>query len=314
LNLEGDLLYDSEGSTSGILTLGTGPQETFQIVYEAVDDAGNKLAHTVELVIKDKEEPADISECPEDAVYIVEEHETGHEHTWTVPRITKDNCLETNPMGYPAAVETHKIEPGHHFPFGTALVSYVLEDPAGNAYEKGCDFSVTVKQKIVDPPWLKCPTDINIQTIENADFGILPHLNGEARQNKVDLPITYDHGVNAGMPFHFGVTHVVARTESASHLATCSFKVTVGDIQRPKVDGRQYRCENVDSELAEPYGVCEGPKLDISKDPAYRDTHKYTITGTVNVATGCCNDAHGTKYECVYGGGDWTSKYCMPAQ
>jgi len=114
------------------------------------------------------------------------------------------------------------------------------------------------------------------------------------------------------MPFHFGHTHITAHTESGTHIAECTFKVTVNDKQRPKVDGRVYRCMDMDSSKVEPFGVCDGPKPVITKDADFPDTHHYTTDRLEHVSKACCQDAHGADFECSEGGEGWGFKYCLP--
>jgi len=313
-NLAHDTLYDSEGETTGILNLGAGASETYQINYVATDEAGNFNSHVVELSLHDLESPTEIHDCPEDAYYEIDDDDTMHvhPHTWVIPTVSKDNCLPYHPMDFPASTERSGFVPGHEFPLGATLVAYDITDPAGNAYGAGCDFTVTVKQRVTDPVWMECPDDITIETEADADFGILPELTGKAEQNGVELEVTYDHGVTAGMPFHFGTTHLTMRTESGTHLAECTFKITVNDRQRPKVDGRIYRCMDMDTDDAEPFAVCEGPLPSITKDVNFIDTHQYIVDKIATVGKACCDDVHGVSYTCYNGGEGWTSSYCTP--
>jgi len=312
-NLAGDVLYDTTGETTGILMLGNGPTESYQIVYIATDASGNEETHTVELKLQDNEAPTDIQNCPPDAYYEVEDGTLTKEHSWELPTVSKDNCIQYHPNEYPVAVEKSGLTSGHEFPLGATIVSYALADPSGNAYTAGCDFTVIVKQKVADPVWMQCPDDIVIDTEQDAEFGILPELTGTATQHEIDYPVTYDLGVTAGMPFHFGSTHLTMRTESGTHLAECTFKVTVNDKQKPKVDGRVYRCLDMDSDDAEPYAVCDGPKPVITKDDQFVDTHQYTVDKIDTISSECCDDVHGAKYTCSEGEETWTSSYCIPA-
>jgi len=316
-SLSGEILYDSASSSTGVLSLGKGPAETYQIVYTATDPAGNQVTHTVELQLKDNESPDSIQDCPEDAYFEVEGSRGSftHPHSWTLPSISKDNCLKYQPELFPVADERHGIEPGHEFQLGATVVAYDIRDPAGNAFVKGCDFTVTVKQKVTDPVWMQCPEDITIETEQDAEFGILPELTGSATQHDEVLDVTYDQGVASGQPFHFGTTILTMRTESGTHLAECTFKVTVNDKQRPKVDGRVYRCLDMDTDDVEPFGVCEGSKPDITKDSAFVDTHQYTVNKMTTVSKACCDDVHGSSYSCATGNTDgtpWSFKYCTP--
>jgi len=315
-SLAGEILYDSAGGNSGVLTLGKGPAETYQVVYTATDAAGNQVTHTVELQLKDAENPTTIQNCPEDAYYEIDDDVHTHPHSWKLPTIAKDNCLPYHPDQFPIAVERSSFASGHEFPLGATVVAYDLEDPSGNAYVQGCDFTVIVKQRVSDPVWMQCPEHIVIETEPDAEFGILPELTGTATQDDVKLDVTYDHGVESGMPFHFGTTILTMRTESGTHLAECTFKVTVNDKQRPKVDGRVYRCLDMDTDDVEPFGVCEGSKPDITKDAAFVDTHQYTVNKMLTVSKACCDDVHGAKYTCADGvtdGTPWNFKYCTPA-
>jgi len=327
-SLSGEILFDSETSNSvGELTIGAGLSESYEIVYTAIDATGHEVAHAVELFLSDQEKPSAITGCPADESYEVGEDETGAVHTWELPSITKDNC--NGRATFPLAHEVNNLAPGHNFPFGSTVVNYVLKDAAGNAYAPGCDFTVTVKQHVIDPPWMECPHDLSLLTEVDADFGIFPELTGSIAAHATldgnDIPVvylpsgverTYAEAITPGMPVPFGVTHLSAWAVTSTHIAQCTFKVMVGDTQRPKVDGRVYRCMDIDTDLVEPYGVCDGRVLTITKDDGYFDTHEYDTHGVHSVYSECCNDQHGTKYTCQRGGdvsAPWAFKYCLRA-
>jgi hypothetical protein len=272
-NAQGEVVYDSsKDSTFPELK---GPNQTYKLIYEAIDDhsAGlfhadapdavknfivEKTIHEATLTLNDVQPPYDFQGCPSDFFVEIEAHETKHAGVfWTPPTITGDNCEEFGEI--PEAEEQTKpapMYPGMPLEVGAHPVQYAFKDASGNyIQDKECTFTITVEQK-AHPVILTCPSNVTVRTLEHADFGLPIWDEPVAMQGGKVLPpsfISYPQGVQPNMPFAFGTTVITVKATGEitgnrkdEHLMfdECTFVVTVEDPQIPKIDGRMYRCKD----------------------------------------------------------------------
>jgi hypothetical protein len=128
-----------------------------------------------------------------------------------------------------------------------------------------------------------------------------------------------DVRLQPGDPFDFGATTVIAKAIgapdsglSADHAVECSIKVSVTDVYNPKSDGGQYRCADPSHGGAEPFGICEGTRLQTTRSTSFADSHEYSIDSSNVAALACCADEEGTEYECKKRDASDTFSYCQP--
>ena len=144
-NCSGATITSATHSPGDIFPLGY----TF-VTYTAEDIFGNTATCTFYVHIIDVSAPQVI--CPQNIVTNNNFGDCGANVSWTPP-LPIDNCL-----GVSIASSTHN--PGDFFPVGTTIVTYVIEDLAGNSTD--CNFEVTVLD--TEDPVLSCPEDLVVST------------------------------------------------------------------------------------------------------------------------------------------------------
>jgi hypothetical protein len=351
-NEEGEIIYDSSKSTE-IPEL-KGPNQTYTLIYEAVDDYSaslytsdapevvksfriEKKIHEATLTLNDVQPPYDFQGCPTDFVVEIEAHETHHAGVyWTPPTITGDNCEDFGEI--PEAEEQTRplpMYPGMPLDVGAHPVQYAFKDASGNyIQDKECTFTITVEQK-AHPVILTCPTNVTVPTLHHADFGLPIWDDPVAMQGgKILEPshISYPQGVEKNMPFPFGTTVITVKAQGEitgtridEHLMfdECTFTVTVTDPQIPKVDGRMYRCKESNRyegfgklvrTAAKPFEVCGGIALDWMPHDAYVETHHYDVKFAVTRDYDCCKSELRVKHKCMPVPGTNKSSYCVPEE
>jgi len=340
VGLGGDakLIYDSEdASTSAASTSADLVPGTYHMKYMLIDDfstpfsfpegedlpAWHQFNHSVLLTVKDKTPPTAIDQCPENISIEIEPTEMSTTVNWTVPKVSEDNCLGTGEAP-PPAVEFEDKTPGMTMEVGAHIVKYAFHDAHGNAYEEECQFEVKITHK-KHPVTVTCPELEVFDTLTDSDFAIVSWETPVAMQNGEILDsshIKYEPSVAPGMPFPFGETTIKVIATGKNYTAVeeghqdlekdeCYFKVKVGDPQSPKCDGRKYRCSG-SSSGTKPYGLCDGPEIEISFHPDFDATHVYETVGVEQLVNEeCCTSEEDVEHECSVIAGTG-SKQCKP--
>jgi len=332
------VLYDDQSEGSDVLT----GVQTAELVYTLTDVNGNTRHHVAEVDLLDDEPPTVMEGCPDDIFVEVEANETTGPADWTLPKVTKDNCLEEGNLPLPKEVNDIGVPMVSTSEDGTEItkehavmavgdhpVAYPLKDASGNGLAEECRFVITVKPK-AHPVEVTCPPTVVTRTLPGAEFGLPTWAAPVVKQGEKVLDsathVTYVHNVAPGMPFPYGETTVTVkatgevtgdRTREEEQADECTFTVVVKDPERPYVDGRMFRCgEGAEPSLAVPFGVCKGPDLEVTLHSGYEDTGGYDLAGTVQKDVGCCADEHGAAYECVAATAEGVTTdvhMCMPA-
>lgn len=323
---DAELLYDSltddPAAVNDRLTPGT-----YQMKYMLIDDfcdscefppdtnlkEWHEFNHTVEFLVVDNVPPTNISGCPADQTVEIEPDQMATTVTWTVPHVNADNCLGVGESP-PPPEEINNHSPGDTFQVGTQIIKYTFKDAHDNTYPEECIFTIRVVHKN-HPVNLTCPPDVVFPTLDNSLFAIVTWQSPTALQNGEILDsshITYEPSVAPGMPFPFGETtiRVVAKGQNYTAVQeghqemnedSCFFKVRVEDPQSPECDGRKYRCEAGSAEGAvKPYGICDGPDLDVQLHDGFRDTFGYETMGVVHHSElPCCTSEEGVAFQCT---------------
>jgi hypothetical protein len=209
---------------------------------------------------------------------------------------------------------------------GAHVVKYSFVDAHGNNYGEECIFEVRIVHKN-HPLTVTCPLLDVVDTLPNSDFAIVTWPTPRVVQNGQVLDashITYEPSIAPGMPFPFGETTIKviaagqnysAVKEGLQELETdeCYFTVRVGDPEKPKCDGRQYRCrQGRKGRGVKPYGLCDGPELTVTFHEQFASTKEYETTGVSDlVDEACCTSEENVAHECssIAGTG---SKQCVP--
>ena len=191
------------------------------VTYVAEDAFGNTATCTFYVHVIDVTEPQVV--CPQNITVNNDAGACGANVTWTPPSPI-DNCL-----GVATTSSTHN--PGDFFPVGTTIVTYDIEDAAGNT--TSCSFEVTVSDS--ENAVLTCPANVTVSTDPGSCQGATVNW---------DLPTLTDNcsaeiSSSTHMPgdfFNLGATTVTyIAIDGAGNEVTCSFEVLVLDMENPTI-------------------------------------------------------------------------------
>ena len=161
-------------------------------------------------------------------------------------------------VNYQAATATDNCTPsgaiiityspiGNFFPIGTTQVTATATDANGN--QSTCTFNVVVTDN--QAPSVTCPANI-ITNNDPGQCGAVVNFTATATDNCTAVPVTITYSKNPGTLFAIGTTQVtVTATDAANNQSTCTFNVTVNDVQAPSIT-----CQP-DITVNAPEGECE---------------------------------------------------------
>ena len=191
------------------------------VTYTAEDAFGNTATCTFYVHVIDVTEPLAI--CPQDITVNNDAGACGANVTWTPPSPI-DNCL-----GATVAGSTHN--PGDFFPVGTTIVTYDIEDAAGNT--TSCSFEVTVND--TQNPVLTCPPNVTVSTDPGSCQGATVTWNTPTLTDNCTAEISSSTHMSGDF-FNLGSTTVTyTAIDGAGNVATCSFEVLVLDMENPTI-------------------------------------------------------------------------------
>jgi hypothetical protein len=137
-----------------------------------------------------------------------------------------DNCTAPN------IALISGLSSGSSFPVGTTTMVYRATDAANNTAT--CSFTVTVVDN--QPPVINCPANITANTAPGLCTAVVTYGAISASDNCTAPSITLLSGLSSGSTFPLGTTTIVFRAaDGAGNSSTCSFTVTVVDIQPPTI-------------------------------------------------------------------------------
>lgn len=196
---------------------------TTTVTYTLTDAGGNTTTCTFDVEVTDNEAPVIIA-CPADTSVSTDPLICGAVVNWTVPNAS-DNC--------PGVIMTATHNSGDLFPTGTTTVTYTATDAAGNTAT--CSFDVTVNDTEA-PVFTNCPSDITV----NNDPGVCGAIVNWTAPTATDncSAVTLVSNYNPGDLFPTGTTVVTyTATDAIGNSFTCSFDVTVNDVEAPVISG-----------------------------------------------------------------------------
>ncbi len=118
---------------------------------------------------------------------------------------------------------------GFFFPVGNTSVVCKAVDEAGNMHEE--TFVITVVDE--EPPAITCPSDMVVDSAPG-ECAVVVAYEATATDN-CDTP-TLSYSIPPGSPFPVGITEVTAiATDASGNMSTCTFEVTVNDIEPPSI-------------------------------------------------------------------------------
>jgi hypothetical protein len=139
----------------------------------------------------------------------------------------EDNCSDEV-----AIVQIEGPESGSVFPVGTTLIAFEISDELGN---KGtCSFTVTVKDE--ELPVIACPADITADNDPGKCGAVVTYEVPVGTDNCPNAVTVRTAGLGSGAFFPVGTTtETYTVTDASGNTATCSFTVTVKDVEPPVI-------------------------------------------------------------------------------
>ncbi|MCB9354614.1 MAG: HYR domain-containing protein [Lewinellaceae bacterium] len=207
--------------TGGLTSGSAFPKGTTVVSFQSTDAAGNSTTCSFSVTVEDNEAP--MITCPGDIVTGNDLNQCGAVVTYAAPTFS-DNCPGATIM------QTAGLPSGAFFPVGTTTNVFQVTDASGNTAT--CSFTVTVND--TQNPTITCPANI-VQNNDPDECGaIVTYNNPTFSDNCPGATIMLVDGLPSGSFFPVGTTTNVWKvTDAAGNMATCSFTVTVVDVQPP---------------------------------------------------------------------------------
>ena len=208
---------------------------THEVIYTAIDDAGEKASCSFNIVVKDSVSP--VISCLSDITTINKAQLCGDTITF-IPPVGIDNCTGASTQ------RVSGLDPGSFFNVGVTNEIYVVSDASGNT--DSCHFKVIIRD--VENPKINCPNDTIISNDSGMCEAILTYDLPQVEDNCSGLKLTMLSGLASGSYFPVGVTNVNYEvTDPSGNKAYCSFKVTVRDTEKPLIEcpGKVESCDSI---------------------------------------------------------------------
>lgn len=206
---------------------GLGPGQAFPVgntleSYEVIDANGNRDTCSFTVRVIDAENPQ-IS-CPSNIIVGNAPGRCDAVVSYTAP-IGTDNCPAAN-TGLSSGLGSNAV-----FPVGVNNETYTVTDAAGNTAQ--CTFSITVEDR--EAPQITCPTDTTLQATAVC-AATYSYSIPVASDNCSGTTVLQTSGLGSGASFPVGITvESYTATDSSGNTGSCSFSVTVIDIEAPVI-------------------------------------------------------------------------------
>ncbi|HYC39247.1 MAG TPA: HYR domain-containing protein, partial [Chitinophagaceae bacterium] len=171
--------------------------------------------------------PTTASSCPSNITVNNTPGQCGAVVTYNTP-VGSDNC--------PGATTTQiaGLPSGSFFPVGTTTNTFRATDASGN--QTNCTFTVTVVDN--QPPTITCPANITVPSTLGLCTAPVNYTI-TAADNCPGVTTAMTAGLASGSLFPLGTTTVTWRaTDASGNTSTCSFTVTVTDVQLPVISSQ----------------------------------------------------------------------------
>jgi len=209
------------------------------VTYEVVDLSGTTADCSFTVTVNDDEPP--VITCPSDITANITDGDCSEIVNFADATAT-DNCAIAG------ITQIEGLPSGSDFPLGPNTVTFEAIDVNGQSAT--CSFTVTVLEDVA--PEITCPIDIEVDNdpgICGAVVNYSPPLGTDACGGATTALTS---GLGSGAEFPVGVTtEEYTVTDLSGNTATCSFTVTVNDVENPVFD-----CPE-DLTVSADVGVCE---------------------------------------------------------
>lgn len=229
----------SSWSNANSLAGATFPIGTTTVIWTATDTAGNSTTCTINVIVSDNEAPV-MQNCPSSQSLTIGQYTCGTEPNWVAPTAI-DNC------GTATVTQTSGPSPTASLAVGSYTVVYTAVDGATPANTSTCSFTINVIAS--SAPIISCPIIVGTKhTDANSCTWTAPALSLKPIQAIGNCPtITWDvlnpnttHTTGtvdvSGYSFQVGTSTVTYTiTDNLSNTSSCTFNITVSDIEKPTI-------------------------------------------------------------------------------
>lgn len=195
------------------------------VTFTVEDNAGNSATCTMSVTVQDSL-PPQIFNCPTDITVDLGAQNCFTPVSWQEPTAF-DPC---NPNAAPQLVAS--AASGSEFPIGDSLVTYTATDIFGDTAV--CAFVVMVRDTIL--PGIICPGDIT-QVVDDTTCVATISWDPPLASDNCDVDLTLDSNLQPDTTLPTGeVVVTYSATDDYGNQATCSFTITVLDLNPPALD------------------------------------------------------------------------------
>lgn len=208
------------------------------VTYEVVDVSGNSTQCSFDVEVIDNEAP--IVNCPMDITVNIPDGNCEGEVLFPAP-LASDNCAIAS------INQTEGLPSGSDFPVGVNTVSFEAIDV--NGVSSTCSFTITILEGV--SPTISCPTDIVVNTDPGLCGATVIYTPPAGTDDCSGANTALTSGLGSGNFFPTGITiEEYTVTDLSGNSVTCSFTVTVTDLEPPVLDCSADITVNTDA------GVC----------------------------------------------------------
>ncbi len=224
---------DNCASVNTFQTAGLTPGSIFPVgittnTFEVTDASGNTTSCSFTITVIDVENPS-IVDLPSNIVISNDVDQCGAMVSWVDPT-SADNCTGSS------ILQTTGLANGLFFPLGETTIGYTATDASNNTFS--ASFTITVNDTQL-PVIANCPINISKPSTIGLCATTVSWTEPSVSDNcSADPNIIWTKSHQPGDMFTVGTTTVtyIATDESNNSSLTCSFDVTVEDIQKPVIN------------------------------------------------------------------------------
>ncbi|MGB6035585.1 MAG: HYR domain-containing protein, partial [Cryomorphaceae bacterium] len=241
-----------EGLSSGSLF----PVGITTVTYEVVDLSGTTAECSFNVTVTDDEAP--VITCPADITLNIADGDCSGIVNFADATAT-DNCAIAT------ITQTEGLPAGSDFPVGPNTITFEAIDVNGQSAT--CSFTVTVLEGVA--PEITCPLDIEVDNDPNTCGAIVSYTAPIGTDDCGGATTALTSGLGSGAVFPVGVTtEEYTVTDLSGNTATCTFTVTVNDVENPVFDCPEDLTVSTDSGVCEAAVVFDVPTVDDNCDAA----------------------------------------------
>jgi uncharacterized repeat protein (TIGR01451 family) len=256
--------------------------------------AGNTTEKDITFTVADQTAP--MITCPAD---IVTSNDPGSCSATVDPgtATATDNCDTTPTI---AGTRSDNQALNAPYPKGTTIITWSATDDAGNT--SSCNQSVTVND--TEAPTISCPANITKDNDPGICGAVVTYTTPVGQDNCPGATTAQTAGLPSGSTFPVGTTtNTFEVTDSSGNKTSCSFTVTVNDVENPVIS-----CPA--SQTLEP--TCPSGAIATWVEPVGTDNCPGAVTTRTGPAPGSVfpigtttvtytvNDAHGHSASCSF--------------